>query len=84
MGDCGAHVTLSRGEEFIDASAGSDDSARPWVDVTHFRQRRAAVGEARREEARGVMATQHDDGSAAGDSDASEDCGCCVGGRIIV
>ena len=52
--------------------------------MTHFRQRRAAVGEARREEARGVMATQHDDGSAAGDSDASEDCGCCVGGRIIV
>ena len=29
------------------------------------------------------MATQHDDDSAAGDSDASEDCGCCVGGRII-
>ena len=27
------------------------------VDVTHFRQRRAAVGEARREEARGVMGT---------------------------
>ena len=68
MGDCGAHVTLSHGGQFIDASA----------------LRRAAVGEARREEARGVTATQHDDGSAAGDSDASEDCGCCVGGRIIV